>query len=283
MRCDSTVEANLTAAAFGSQPGRWPLSTASTPHQLWLRAVAAGGQGRYASARNDLVTLLRSTPAGRLASLAHSTQGSFLRQLGWHALARGWDGRALALAGADPEASVDALIGLAADALGIGRLAASATLLARADRIVTEEPEGSAHRLSVRRAWVGAELAMMGGDGAAAVRHAEVAVELAGVLPAAQRRGGVPGDQQVSARHHAKSEMVLAAALCSAGAVDRARIVADGALELTGRLGLVPLRWAVACLLIDVGSAASTIRELCGIRDACAEQVRRGGGIWHRC
>ncbi|GAB5006663.1 hypothetical protein MAHJHV63_50100 [Mycobacterium avium subsp. hominissuis] len=32
-----------------------------------------------------------SRPA--VASLAHSTQGSFLRQLGWHALARGWDGR----------------------------------------------------------------------------------------------------------------------------------------------------------------------------------------------
>jgi hypothetical protein len=86
----------------------------------------------------------------------------------------------------------------------------------------------------------------------------------------------------VSARHRAKSDVVLAAALCSAGAVDRARAVADGALELTGRLGLVPLRWAVACLLVDVGSQTRTIREVCGIRDVCVEQVRHGGGTWYQ-
>jgi hypothetical protein len=267
MRCDPMVESSLTAAAFGNQPGRWPLPTASTPRQLWLRAVAAGGQGRYGSARNDLAMLVRSAPADRLASLAHSTQGSFLRQLGWHALARGWDGRALALAGADPEATADALIGLAADALGVGRLAAAATLLSRADLI---SAEASAQRLSVRRAWVTAELAMAAGDGTTAVRHAEVAVELAGTTV----------DGFVSARHRAKSDMVLAAALCSAGAADRARAVAQGALALTGSLGLVPLRWALACLLVDVGSPTHSIRELCGIRDACAEQVRHRGGTW---
>jgi hypothetical protein len=288
MRCDPTIESNLTAAAFGNQPGRWPLPTASTPRQLWLRAVAAGGQGRYGSARHDLATLLRSAPAGRLASLAHSTRGSFLRQLGWHTLARGWDGRALALAGADPDANADALIGLAADALGVGRLAASARLLSRADRILADVP---AHRLSVRRAWVAAELAMAGGDGATAVRHAEVAVELAGAPVwrrcAPARREEEPDnraavDELVSARHRAKSATVLAAALCSAGAVARARAVADGVLELTGQLGLVPLRWAVACLLVDVGSPTRTTRDVCGIRDVCAEQVRHGGGTWYQ-
>jgi hypothetical protein len=267
MRCEATIETNLTAVAFGDQPGRWPLPTARTPCQLWLRAVAAGGQGRYGSAFNDLATLLRSAPPDRLASLAHSTHGSFLRQLGWHTLARGCDGRALALAGADPEARADALIGLAADALGSGRLAASATLLTRSDRILAPAP---LHRLSVRRAWVAAELAMASGDGATAVRHAEAAVELA----------AAPGHQQVSARHVAKSEMVLAAALCSAGAVDRARPVGEAALELTGRLGLVPLRWALACLLVDIGSANLTVDELREIRDACAEQVRHAGGTW---
>jgi hypothetical protein len=317
MRCDTTIEANLTAAAFGDQPGSWPLPTASTPHQLWLRAVAAGGQGRYGTARNDLATLLRSAPPDRLASLAHSTRGSFLRQLGWHTLARRWDGRALALAGADAEASADALIGLAANTTGVSRLAtyplvaarlaASARLLSRADRISAEAPP---HRLSVRRAWVAAELAMAAGDGATAVRHAEVAVELAEApvwrrcaparreeepdnrapvwrrcAPARREEepdNRAPVDGLVSARHRAKSDVVLAAALCSAGAVDRARAVADGALELTGRLGLVPLRWAVACLLVDVGSQTRTIREVCGIRDVCVEQVRHGGGTWYQ-
>ena len=269
---DPTIESDLTASAFGNQPGRWPLPSAGTPRQLWLRAVGAGGQGRYGSARNDLTTLLRSAPADRLASLAHSTQASFLRQLGWHRLARGWDGRALALAGADPEAAADALIGLAADALGVGRLAAAATLLSRAEPIVARAPQ---HRLLVRRAWVAAELAMVAGDGAAAVRNAEAAVELA----------ARPVDGLVSARHCAKSDVVLAAALCSAGAVDRARTVGDVTLELTGRLGLVPLRWAVACLLVDLpdtGTPTRPITELCDIRDECARQVQHWGGAWAR-
>jgi hypothetical protein len=272
---DPTIDATLTAAAFGSQAGRWPLPAASTPRQLWLRAVAAGGQGRYGSARADLAALLRSRPAGRLASLAHSTQGSFLRQLGWHTVARRWDGRALALAGTDPEAGADALIGLAADALGVGRFAVSATLLSRAGAVlgapeVHRLPTAPADRLAVRREWVAAELAMAVGDGATAVRHAERAVELA--------RTGI-----ASVRHRVKSDAVLAAALCGAGTIDRARAIGDAALDATGRLGLVPLRWALACLLVDIGSATRTTQDLCDIRDACAQQVRHAGGTWCGC
>ena len=40
----------LAAAAFGADPGRWPLPMARDPEDLLLRAVAAGGQGRYGSA-----------------------------------------------------------------------------------------------------------------------------------------------------------------------------------------------------------------------------------------
>lgn len=259
---DPTVGATLAAAAFGDQPGRWPLPNARTPQQLWLRAIAAGGQGRYGSARADLATLLRLAPAGRLASLAHSTQASFLRQLGWHGLARGWDGRASALAGDDPEAAADALIGLAADALGTGRFHASAALLGRAQQLT----EVAVPRLAVRRAWVAAELAMASGDGHTAVRHAQTATELAASA----------GSQ----RHQAKSEVVLAAALCSAGNVEKARAIGDSALETTGNLGLLPLRWAVACLLVDLGSATRTTQQLREIRDACAEAVRHAGGAW---
>ena len=265
--CDRMIDATLTAAAFGNQPGCWPLPTANTPRQLWLRAVAAGGQGRYGGARADLATLLHRAPTGRLASLAHSAQGSFLRQLGWHTVARGWDGRALALAGSDPEAGADALLGLAADALGVGRLTASAALLRRADELVARAP----HRCSVRRGWVAAELAMAAGDGEAAVRHAEAAVELA----------TAPVGGPLSARHRAKSDVVLAAALCSAGALEKAGAVGDAALDLTGRLGLVPLRWAVACLLVDVESSMRASQELRDIRDACAQWVRHAGGTWN--
>ncbi|MBS9534114.1 hypothetical protein KIH27_11010 [Mycobacterium sp. M1] len=259
--CDA-VPAALTAVAFGDQPGRWPLPGATTPEQLWLRAVAAGGQGRYASAEADLAVLLRGS-AGRLTSLAHSTRASFLRQLGGHATARGLDGRALALAGADPEATADALVGLAADALGVGRFAASAALLARAATV----PDDATPRLAVRRGWVSAELAMVTGDGAAAVRHAEHAVEL---TPATMLR------------HRVKGQVVLAAALCCAGSAEQARRVADAALGEADRRGLIPLRWALACLLADLGSATRSAEQIRGIRDDCAETVRRRGGVWQR-
>lgn len=265
----SVIERTLAAAAFGDRSGDWPLPAAATPRQLWLRAVAAGGQGRYGSAYRDLAELRRGAPAGRLASLAHSTQGSFLRQLGWHAVARGWDGRAAALAGADPEARTDALIGLAADALGVGRFAAATALLARADSVLVSGPV-VADRLPVRRRWVAAELAMASGDGASAVCHAEEAVELAQAM-------AVP-----SVRHRVKSDVVLAAALCSAASTDRARAVAEAALDATGRLHLIPLRWALACLLIDLESVTFSAQKLHEIRDICAGQVRRAGGAW-RC
>jgi hypothetical protein len=271
-RHTSVIQRTLIAAAFGDRPASWPLPAATTPQQLWLRAVAAGGQGRYGSAYGDLAVLRRSVPAGRLVSLAHSTQGSFLRQLGWHTLARGWDGRALALAGADPEARADALIGLAADALGVGRFGAAATLLARADSALGPGPV--ADRLPVRRRWVAAELAMASGDGESAVRRAEEAVELAEAMAS--------GPLGASARHRAKSDVVLAAALCSAGDIGRARAVGEAALNATGRLGLIPLRWALACLLIDIESDTFSAQKLREIRDICAGQVRRAGGAW-RC
>jgi hypothetical protein len=258
----------LADAAFGDRPNSWPLPSAATPAQLWLRAVAAGGQGRYGAAFRDLAVLRRSAPAGRLASLGMSTQGSFLRQLGWHTLARGWDGRALALAAGDPEAVADALIGLAADALGVGRFAAAATLLARSEPLLASPTSAMPDRVPVRRRWVAAELAMARGAGADAVRHADEAVERAAAM-------AVP-----SPRHRAKSDVVLAAALCCAGNLERARTVADAALQTTGRLGLLPLRWALACLLIDIESVTFTAPQLREIRDVCAGQVRRAGGTW---
>lgn len=258
-----TAATALANTAFGDEPGRWPLPAAATAHELWLRAVAAGGQGRYGSALSDLAALRRSQPAGRLASLALSTHASFLRQLGWHTGARRWDGRAFALAEGDPDAEADAAIGLAADCLGIGRFAAAERFLGRARNVLTDTAVG---RLPVREAWVSAELAMARGDGVLAVRHAERAAELAVAFG--------------SVRHTLKSDVVLAAALCSAGAHDRSRRLADTALDAAGRLGMVPLRWALACLLADIGSATHPSEQVIGIQDESADTVRRRGGAW---
>ena len=111
---------------------------------------------------------------------------------------------------------------------------------------------------------------MAGGAGDVAVRNAEIAVELA----AATLDG--------AARHRAKSQVVLAAALCSAGALDRARDVAEAALELTDQLGLVPLRWALACLLADLADTEDRAAELRILRDECAGRIEHWGGSWRR-
>lgn len=262
---ETTPTAHWGEVAFGVQPQLWPLPAATTPHDRWLRAVAAGGQGHYGSAIADLDQIVRTGRRGPTLSLAHSTRASFLRQLGGHDLARGWDGRAWVLAGNDPEAGGDALVGLAADALGVGRLAASERLLQRARALL--DPAGPP-RLPVRLGWVSAELAMAGGDGAAAVAHAERAVELADTLG--------------STRHTVKSQVVLSAALCCAGRLDDARDVADAAFAETARFGLIPLRWALGCLLADIGSTTHSGPQVVVIRDAAADTVRRGGGVWSR-
>lgn len=254
--------AALADAAFGADPGQWPLPGATTPYERWLRAVAAGGQGRYGCALTELDAILRARYSGPLLSLAHSTRASFLRQLGGHARARAADGRALAHCGEDHEAAADALVGLAADALGLGRFGVSARLLDRARAVDT--PDNSRQR--IRLEWVSAELAMVQGDGAAAVEHA--------------RRGVATAAGHRSTRHAVKSDVVLAAALCSAGEFDAAREVADAALLASEKSGLVPLRWALACVLADIGSAAHDAEQISRIRDLSADTVRRRGGVW---
>ncbi|BBX18405.1 hypothetical protein CRI77_16910 [Mycolicibacterium duvalii] len=253
----------LTDVAFGRHPGRWPLPPAHSAGEHWLRAVAAAGQGRYASALTDLDCLLRATAEGPLASLAHSTRASFLRQLGWHDTARGYDGRGWALSGGAGEAAADALIGLAADALGVGRFAASARALARAADVICT---ADAPRPAVRLAWVSAELSMVRGDGVGAVTFAQQAVGRAEALG--------------STRHAVKSAVVLAAAHCSAGDLEASRRVAEAALAATEESGLVPLRWAVASLLADIGSDTRTKAQVTAVRDDAAAAVSRWGGVW---
>lgn len=263
---DPACDAVLAEAAFGANPQLWPLPEAQSARGLWWRAVAAGGQGRYATAVSDLDALRRRT-TGPLTSLACSTRGSFVRQLGWHDAARAHDGRAWASAGGDAEAAVDALVGLAADALGTGRFPAAQALLNRAVELLAAPDGDTPARCGLRAAWVSAELAMVSGQGREAVRHASHAQELASAV-------------DVGARHRVKTAMVAAAARCSVGEFDNARAIGDDALAQTRLLGLVPLRWALAGLLADIGSEVHTREALLAERDTCADTVRKAGGAW---
>jgi len=74
--------------------------------------------------------------------------------------------------------------------------------------------------------------------------------------------------------------VVLAAALCSAGSLEQSRRVADSALADAGSHGLVPLQWALACLLGDIGSDAHAPQVVADIRAESAQLITRRGGQW---
>ncbi|MFD6196087.1 hypothetical protein ACFWE3_05225 [Mycobacteriaceae bacterium NPDC060252] len=266
----TSTAAELTDAAFGPHPAIWPFLPASAPEDAWLRAVALGGAGRYAAAHAELNAV--EVPRGRtdrLASLALSTRASLLRQLGWHALARGFDGRALAMAHADAEARSDALVGLAADALGLGRFALAHALLGQAQRLSAHGDVRWPWRLPLRLAWVHAELAMVSGDGARSLRYARTAERLALDVP--------------SVRHQVKTAMVLAAALSSAGDLAESAVVAARGLQAATAHGLVPLRWALAAMLASLPASeevGQSHENLVAIRRDCAAWIAHAGGRW---
>ena len=255
---------DLPNAAFGDDPGRWPLPAAQSAEELWLRAVVAGGQGRYASAYADLACLRRAHRVGRLASLAHSTQASFLRQLGWHD-----EGPRLGRPGAggggqrSPRARADALIGLAADALGVGRFAASAEALRRARGFARRRPAAAGRPAGVGVGRIG--------DGDRRRRGRD----------RSRRAGGRAGRRpRLGCATAVKSEVVLAAALCSDG---QARPVARGGRRRAGHHAATGNRPAELGVGVPARrkSAAGTTPLIKSLKFATmsADTVRRRGGV----
>lgn len=241
--------------AFGARPGaavRGPAAPLSArPEERWFAAVALGGQGHYAAAVALLEALLadRRVPA-RVAAHAAVTLAAHRRQAGGHAAARRYDALGLRIAlsaGAGPAhgepaegdpdgtdaaaAAIDALVGLAADAVGTGSPDTAHRLLDTAQARAADHPSW---RPGVRAGWVRAELALVRGRGADAVEPAAAA--LAAVRAA--RRGGS------AQRHLLKSRIVLAVARGVAGQ-DPAAVVAelDAAADAAAGHGLLPLSW----------------------------------------
>ncbi|MEV5837366.1 hypothetical protein [Nocardia sp. NPDC052112] len=265
--------AMLADAAFGTGPGRaaTELPAAANPLDRWYRAVVSGGQGRYGAAREELRILRAGTADPVLLSLAASTEGSFLRQLGWHARAATYDGRAAALilptegtVGPDRVAAIcDALTGLAADALGTGRLALATRLLRRSHDAMTQAQSPQGWRTLIRWHWVCAETALASGAPDTAAPHAATALALAEDGP--------------SVRHRVKSRLLVAATAAASGDIDRARTLADVVGEQCREHGLLPLRWASSMLRAGVSVGADASAAATDAQE-CAEAIGRRGG-----
>jgi len=231
-------------AAFGPRPDlAAPPVERATAEQRWLAAVALGGTGRYAAAATVLTGLAGSADSV-LAALALATTGSHRRQLGGHAAAARADAGALRRladtpAGLSPAAArawSDVLLGLAADAVGLGQAGKAARCAAAAAALGDVGWRGA-----VRQQWLGAEIALVAGDPAAAVPAAELAVRLAAAAP--------------SLRHRVKSAMVLGAALAARsgpGDRDRAGRLVNEAIEQAQEYALLPLVWPCGLLLAEL-------------------------------
>ncbi|MEC3982125.1 hypothetical protein [Amycolatopsis sp. H20-H5] len=278
-------QTSLTEAAFGARPLPWsPVAVppGAPPRARLLAAVVLGAQGRYAAAATLLGDLRRGSDP-LVVSLALSTLASHRRQLGGHATARVLDAEALSLATrlpaglADPDgldaagATADALLGLAADNLALGRIAAARRL---AGRVAGQEGQkGQSWRTAVRSGWVHAEIELAAGRAAEALAPAERAVVLARARDAR--------------RHTVKSELVLGAALCAAGRPadrDRAADLVLGALETAEKYELNSLIWPACLIAADLGTehgekyrfrSAEVLHGVLRSADPCGRRIAR--------
>ncbi|NNH71964.1 hypothetical protein HLB23_19240 [Nocardia uniformis] len=305
------VNSVLAETAFGATPGRAAieLPAPADATESWLRAVSLGGVGHYAAARAELDRARRRTRDPVLRSLVHSTEGSLLRQLGWHALAAVSDGRAAALvlpdlpvagrhpaeshaesgAAAAPYGAVtavcDAVTGLAADALGTARPALAARLLNRC-RIHLDtylpDPEYS-WRPRIRLHWVSAETALYhpGAGLIAAPTEPGWVPELAVPGPASAdpalahaEAASALSERSPSVRHRVKSRLIVAAAAAAGGDLDRARALADEVARQSLEFDLLPLRWACAMLRAGIDPASDGASEA----SECAMLLAARGG-----
>jgi tetratricopeptide (TPR) repeat protein len=204
----------------------------------WLLGVCLSSAGRYGSALQILEPV--ATPEGEVgpelqifAALASASAASVHRQLGRHGEARRYDEQGLARTDGSGEAAFDCLLGLAADAVGLGDKAAAQEHLAAAQKLA----EGRADwwRQRVRLGWLDAEVGLLVGDGEAAAAAAEQAVDLA-------ERSGAP-------RHVAKGLLFLGVAQVEVGRLDDAATALKRGGLLAESLGTLPLLWPTRALL----------------------------------
>lgn len=262
----------------------------------WLRGVALGALGRYGEALSALGPLAAAVSAGAavpdlppareppplddspaaaaggealFGSFAASTVASLHRQLGDHATARTWDSAALAAAQplGEPgaEAVMDALLGLAADAVGLGERGEAEAGLVRAEEVVTGR-HAPGWRPTVRLAWVRAEVALLSDQPEVAIQRASEALRTS--------------EQAQAPRHVAKSLLFLGVAQASGTAPGEppartsaasAAVTLRRAASLAENLAATPLVWPARAMLgalLAVNDPRESARCLAAARDA---------------
>ena len=206
--------------------------SASPSDSAWIRAYVDAARGRFPRAERALRPLSSRAASPATRSRAATTLGSVLRQTGRHAEARDVERAALRRERA-PGMRAHLLIGLVADAVGLGDLRAVDAAIRR----VGPRPAGG-WRALVRLRWVRCERELLAGRPSAAVSHARRALAIA------ERAG--------ARRHEAKSLLFLGAALLDAAGRESSsyRAAARGreagralrrARAVAGRLGAAPI------------------------------------------
>jgi hypothetical protein len=208
----------------------------------WLLGVCLGATGRYGQAWEVLDVVLAgppSSPAMRLGSaLAASCSASLHRQIGEHARAEELDEQGLAwartLGAGGTEVLLDCAIGHTADAIGQDDLATARRRLLLVESALSEAGDAARWRPRVRLAWVRAEVALLAGDGRAAVAAASGALELS--------------EAAAAPRHVAKSQLFLGVAQATMGQPGAAATLRGAAAAAEG-LGCRPLVWPARAVL----------------------------------
>jgi tetratricopeptide (TPR) repeat protein len=225
----------------------------------WLTAVALGACGRYGEALSVADSIESATPE---YSMARSLRASLLRQLGCHDLALVADREAMATA-ATPGAAVEALTGLAADAVGMNEASTAATMLGQAtsllDRVTTDPARPTWWRHRVRVDWVRCEVALLQSQYEDAVEHAARALQQAEAANAP--------------RHIAKSLLFLAVSRIEAGHEDAAVAELRRSLLLSTSMGFLAVAWPTHAVLaalsrtVDREAAHTHLVEASAITD----------------
>ena len=218
----------------------------------WLLGVAEQGVGRPAAAIRALDAAWSEARATPLAVHVATSLAETHRQLGEHPTARGWDQRALEVA--EGEAIVWPLLGLAADAVGVGDAGEAGRHLAAAEPLAVDDD----WRVEVRTGWVAAELALL------EARPADAASAAAAAAATAEHAAAAP--------YVAKSLLFQGVAQVQGADAEAAADTLARAASLAELLGAHPLVWParalLGALLARSGQPAEAAAALAAARDS---------------